>query len=387
MTNPGTMIGAYGPWAAKLSPTGRDEPSELSFRNPRFKSVARWRKSAMARTLELLAQPQHAWKPKARVEDRVESDGLTFESLTWQLPYGPPTRAMFIKPTGAKGRLPAIVGLHDHAGNKFFGVDKIVRLPEKLGRRHPMMHYHHDHYYEGVAWANEIARRGYGVLVHDAFAFASRRVLCADVTEQVANGCKDPNPHSPKQILAYNQWAANHEHLLAKSLFAAGTTWPGVFLYEDQRALDYLCSRADVDASRVGCAGLSGGGLRTCFLAGLDHRIKVGVCVGFMTTWRDQVLNKCRTHTWMAFVPLLANYLDWPEVLGLRVPLPTMVLNDREDPLYTPAEMKRADRILAEVYAKAGASDRYRCSFYPGPHKFDLAMQAEAFAWFDRWLK
>ena len=48
---------------------------------------------------------------------------------------------------------------------------------------------------------------------------------------------------------------------------------------------------------------------------------------------------------------------------------------------------KEADAILAEVYKKAGASDRYKCSFYPGPHKFDSAMQAEAFAWFDKWLK
>ena len=48
--------------------------------------------------------------------------------------------------------------------------------------------------------------------------------------------------------------------------------------------------------------------------------------------------------------------------------------------------LRRADRILAEVYKKAGAADRYRCSFYPGPHKFDLAMQAAAFAWLARWL-
>jgi hypothetical protein len=49
--------------------------------------------------------------------------------------------------------------------------------------------------------------------------------------------------------------------------------------------------------------------------------------------------------------------------------------------------MHRADDILREVYAKAGAEDRYACTFHPGPHKFDLPMQAEAFAWFDRWLK
>ena len=33
------------------------------------------------------------------------------------------------------------------------------------------------------------------------------------------------------------------------------------------------------------------------------------------------------------------------------------------------------------------APDRYRASFYDGPHKFDREMQKEAFAWFDRWLQ
>ena len=390
MTQRKTMIGDYGPWAAGLVGAGADRPGQLSFRNDCFTSLPAWRKKAMAKTLELLAQPaKPAGRLAVRVERKVCHDGLAFEELSWQLPYGRRTRAVFIKPADASGsrpaRLPGVLALHDHGGNKFWGVDKIARLPGQ-GRQHPMMRYHQSQYYGGGAWANELARRGYGVLVHDAFAFASRRVRCGDVTDAVAGGCIDPDPASSRQIVAYNQWAGGHENLLAKSLFAAGTTWPGVFLYEDQRALDYLAGRPDIDSRRLGCGGLSGGGLRTCLLAGLDHRIKAAVDVGFMTTWRDQVLDKCHTHTWMAFVPLLPNYLDWPEVLGLRVPLATLVLNDRADELYTLAEMKRADRILATVYAKARAADRYRCSFYPGPHKFDRAMQAEAFAWFDRWL-
>jgi predicted esterase len=89
----------------------------------------------------------------------------------------------------------------------------------------------------------------------------------------------------------------------------------------------------------------------------------------------------------MCYVPLLPNELDYPEILGLRVPLPTLVLNDTDDPLFTLPEMERAERILREVYAKAGASDHFHCSYYPGGHKFDLPMQAEAFDWFDRWLK
>jgi dienelactone hydrolase len=198
---------------------------------------------------------------------------------------------------------------------------------------------------------------------------------------------KEVSPESQPEIDAYNRFAADHEDIMAKSLFSAGTTWPGVFTAEDQRALDYLCSRDDVDASRVGCAGLSGGGLRTVLLAGLDDRIRCACCVGMMTTWRDYLLNKCYTHTWMCYVPGLPLDLDYPEILGLRVPLPTLVLNDEDDQLFTMPEMKRADQILSEVYRKAGADDRYRCTFYPGPHKFDLKMQAEAFDWFDRWLR
>jgi hypothetical protein len=88
----------------------------------------------------------------------------------------------------------------------------------------------------------------------------------------------------------------------------------------------------------------------------------------------------------MCYVPGLPRDLDYPEILGLRVPLPTLVLNDIEDQLFTLPEMQRADRMLRDVFRKADAADRYRCSFYPGPHKFDRAMQKEAFEWFDRWL-
>jgi hypothetical protein len=119
----------------------------------------------------------------------------------------------------------------------------------------------------------------------------------------------------------------------------------------------------------------------------MDDRIQCAVCVGMMTTWRDYLLYKSHTHTWMIYVPLLPPELDYPDILGLRAPLPTLVLNDTDDPLFTVPEMERANTILKEIYQKAGAEERYRCSFYPGPHKFDLAMQAEAFDWFDHWLK
>jgi dienelactone hydrolase len=377
-----SIIGAYGKWAAGLT---ENKLPALSFRNDAFKSIDSWRQSARKRLTERLNVPDIGGVPKVTVKKQYSYDGLHVEELTWQLPYGPATDAILLKPLNASGKLPAILALHDHAGLKYFGTRKITRVSDKL---HPLMVEHQKDYYENRAWANEIAKLGYVVLVPDAFPFASRRVLLKDVEPaHLRNGLTDEDPESIEHINAYNAWASDHEHIMSKSLFSAGTTWPAVFFAEDKKALDILSRRPDVDENKIGCAGLSGGGMRTVFLGGQDDRIRCAVCVGFMTTWRDFALYRAYTHTWMTYVPLLPNELDFPEILGLRAPLPTMVMNDTEDQLFTLDEMKRADKILQDVFAKAGASDRYKCSFYPGPHKFDKKMQIDAFAWFDQWLK
>lgn len=340
------MLGAYGQWASDLLGT---QPGTLSWRNPQYTDIEQWRAAAVAKTRELLLIPDMPWKPEARVERTFEYDGLVMEELSWQLPYGPRTRALFMKPIGAKGRLPAVLALHDHGGVFDRGVEKITRTtaePTDFQRNHQGT------YYGGRGWANAVAKRGYAVLVHDVVGFASRR-------------------------------PAHDEEILEKSLLCGGALWAGLVVHDDQRALDYLCSRPDVDADRVACGGLSGGGMRTVFLGGLDPRIKAAFPVGWMTTWRDVMLYKSHTHTWMLYVPGLPQRLDYPEILGLRAPLPTFVLNDSEDPLFTLSEMQAADRILGEVYAKAGTPKNYRCQFYSGPHKFDLQMQEDAFAWLD----
>jgi len=364
-------VGAFGPWLEKLCNRSR---TPLTPRN---------RSRIRSRLVRCLAIPEAGGTPRAKVHAKYILDGLSIEHLSWQLPYGPRTEAIFLKPVDARRRLPAVLGLHSHGGKKDLGWQKIARGRGKL---HPRIRAHVNHYNGGVFWANELAKRGFVVLVHDIFAFASRRVRTRDVLARVRGGAPRADPRAARDIRRYNEWASRHESVMAKALFDAGTTWPGVVLAEDQRALDYLCSRPDVDPRRVGCGGLSGGGLRTVYLAGLDRRVRCAVCVGYMTTWRDMALNQCWTNTWMVNVALVPNFMDFPEILGLRAPRPTLVLNTRKDQLYTLPEMKRADRILRAVYRRARAPERYRCSFYPGPHKFDQPMQAEAFAWFQRWL-
>jgi dienelactone hydrolase len=380
-----SIIGHYGPWAASLI----DDPPTLSFRNSKWSDLEKWKKAAREKLMELLAAPEAGGIPKVSVHKKYRYDGLDIEELSWQLPYGRHTEAILLKPQGAKEPLPGILGLHDHGGNKYLGKRKITRTSDNPP---DFVVAHQEHSYEGLPWSNEVAKRGYVVLVHDTFAFGSRRILYQDVTGIASGPCNvdgrsDADPEDPANIEAYNIWAGEHEHILSKSLFCGGTTWPGVFLAEDMKALDVLSKRPDVDPDRIGCGGLSGGGLRTVYLGGTDPRISCAVCAGFMTTWNDFLLNKSYTHTWMTYTPLLPKYMDFPEILGLRVPLPTMTLNDIDDDLYTMDGMTRADRILQEVYAKAGAGDHYEGRFYPGPHKLDARMQQDAFDWFDRWLK
>jgi dienelactone hydrolase len=403
------MLGAYGDWAAARVEAG---PGSFSLRNPRWTSVDEWRKSARAELARSLCRPADERGRDVRASDvvvrrSVESDGLSIEEISWQLPWGPRTEAVFLKPIGASGRLPGILALHDHAGNKYFGKRKITRT---AATTHPLMERHQGLYYGGVAWANEIARQGFAVLVHDTFPFESRKVLASDLPPYAVQRLMDspdnareltpedlvsiepvrrydvPADEPEAAIAAYNAFAGQHETLVAKSLLSAGTTWPGVVLAEDMAALSYLASRPDVDPARLGCGGLSGGGMRTVFLAGTDDRIRCAFTAGFMTTWSDFCRNVSYTHTWMVYSPGLPKLLDFPEILGLRAPLPSLVIATTEDPLFTLSETERAGRILAEVYAKAGAADAFQISVFPGSHKFDLAMQEKTFAWMKRWL-
>jgi len=410
------LIGTYGAWAEALS----SRPGSLSFGAGRRRNTESWRRLGRTRLLELLgplpaagggSESGRVAVPPVRIRRSYRFEDLEVQELSWQLPYGPETQAILLKPGEAKGPLPGVLGLHDHASVKYFGKQKILQTSAQL---HPLLREHQGRYYGERAWANELARRGYAVLVHDVIPFESRKVAAGELPgyvvrrlvsapdereeltpEAVADDSPEPgwdvatgdlDGEAPEAVERYDLFAAGHEEVLARSLFAAGTSLPACFVGEDLAALEVLASRPEVDPDRLGCCGLSGGGLRTVYLAGLDDRVACAVCAGFMSTWRDFVLHKSFTHTWMLYVPQLARYLEFPEVLALRVPRPALVLATDRDPLFTLGEVRRAGEILQGVYKAAGAADRCALSVYPGPHCFSRDMQEEAFDWLDRWL-
>src|SRR5262245_16526187 len=103
---------------------------------------------------------------------RWQDGGLAGEEVSWSVGFGPRTDALFLKPAGTSAPLPGIVALYDHGHFKFHGKEKIADGADgPLAAVQPFR----DTYYSGRAYANELARQGFGVLVHDTFLWGSRK--------------------------------------------------------------------------------------------------------------------------------------------------------------------------------------------------------------------
>jgi dienelactone hydrolase len=321
---------------------------------------------------------------EVRAGERWERDGVAGEAVSWSVGYGPRTEGWVLKPAGANGPLPAIVALHDHGGFKFFGKEKIADGPTDP---HPVMPAFRDHYYGGRGFANALAREGFVVLVHDTFLWGSRRFPLATMPDQIRNlvaasrSLWAPADPATGEIAEYNAAAGHHEHLVEKYCNLLGTTLAGVVAYEDRVAVNYLASRPDVLPDRIGCAGLSGGGNRAALLVATCDRIAAAAIVGLMSTYEHLLDHNVMSHTWMLFPNGWARHGDWPDLAASRAPMPLLVQYDLDDDLFTPEGMRAADARIATHYSATGAREAYRGEFYPGPHKFDLAMQESAFGW------
>ncbi len=319
----------------------------------------------------------------ARVDATWERDGLIGEAISWSVGYGPRTQAWLFKPANAQGPLPGVLALHDHGGFKFFGKEKIADGPDAPPQ---IVRSFRDDCYGSRAYVNELAHAGFAVLVHDTFLWGSRKWPLADMPDGIRALAENYVPPSEaddiaQQALAYNAAAGQHEHVAAKYCNLLGTGMPGVVCFEDRVAFNYLRSRPEVSTERIGCIGLSGGGNRAAMLTATHDAVAATVIVGLMTTYEAVMDHNVFSHTWMLYPYGLARYMDWPDLASCRAPSPLLVQYDTEDDLFTLEGMRAAHERIAGHFASVNKPDAYVGQFYPGPHKFDVAMQASAFDW------
>jgi dienelactone hydrolase len=262
---------------------------------------------------------------------RIEPhDEYIMERLALELNGIESVPALFVKPkTGAK--FPCVVFNHSHGGNYVSGKDELINGREYL---HP------------IPYAVELARAGIAALCIDHWGFGERR--------------------------------GRTESELFKHMLWHGRVLFGMMVYDSLRAVDYLHTRADVDATRIATLGLSLGSTMAQWLAALDTRIRA--CVDLCCLTDYQALIDARGldgHGIYYYVPRLLLHFTAAQINALIAPRPHLALEGNQDRLTPPAGLDRIDAELKRVYAQLGASEAWQMKRYEIGHFETADMRAE----------
>ncbi|MGQ9502439.1 MAG: dienelactone hydrolase family protein [Anaerolineae bacterium] len=248
--------------------------------------------------------------------------------------------AYFVRPLQGEGPWPAVLYNHAHGGEYHIGKEELL-----IGRT----------FLFTPPYAEELTRRGYAALCIDHWAFGERR--------------------------------GRSESEIFKQMLWHGQVMWGMMVYDSVRALDYLVSRPDVDASRIATLGISMGSTMAWWVAALDTRIRV--CVDMCCLTDYQALIETRGldgHGVYYYVPGLLKHFTAAQINALIAPRPHLSLAGNYDPLTPPAGLERIDAALRRVYAELGAAEAWQLRRYDIGHLETAAMRADAMAFLERWL-
>jgi dienelactone hydrolase len=269
-----------------------------------------------------------------------EHKSYILERLTLDLNGIEPIPAYFVYPQKKEGRLPAFLYNHAHGGDYVLGKDELI-----LGRNA----------IPKPAYAEELARRGYCALCIDAWGFGERR--------------------------------GRSESEIFKQMLWSGQVMWGMMVYDSLRAIDYLVSRSDVDANRLGTIGLSMGSTMAWWVAALETRIKVCIDICCLTDFQALINSRgLDGHGIYYYVPGLLKYFTTAQINALIAPRPHLSLAGNYDQLTPPTGLDRIDRELREVYSDEGVPERWKLLRYETGHFETATMRAEILGFIERYL-
>jgi len=268
---------------------------------------------------------------RGRVVKRFDHGDVTVENLCIETLPGLYLVGNLYKPRRARGRLPLVLHPHGHA---------------MYARTVPLDMYSVPHRAMNCA-LNGLAAFSYSMIGYDRDS------------GQLEHGTLLRGPE--KEIC----------NTLGLSLF-------GLQLNNSIKALDYLLSRDDIDAGRVGCTGESGGGTQTYFLAAVDERVKVAA-PAVMLSGHFQGGCVCEN------APLLHLQYSNLQYAALIAPRPLLLLGCTGD--WTHHLREREYPCLRGLYRKYGQQSAIDCFYQDEGHNYDRASREAVYAWMVRWLK
>jgi dienelactone hydrolase len=169
--------------------------------------------------------------------------------------------------------------------------------------------------------------------------------------------------------------------------YSRGYTPAGIELWNGIRALDLLAERADVDRTRMGVTGISGGGASAWWIGAVDERVKVCAPVCGTATLESHIADRtvdghCDCMWWNNFYRW-----DLADVGALIAPRPLMIASADRDGIFTIASIRKVHEQLKGLYGKLGASDNLRLVETPGPHSYHERSRTAIFSFFLKHLQ
>lgn len=243
-------------------------------------------------------------------------------------------------------------------------------LPKGLTKRAPTILYlcgHSPVVINGVNCGNKTAYQRHGIW------FARNGYVCL-VIDTIDHG-EIPGLHHG--TYSQNQWWWNSRGYTP----AAIETWDAI------RALDYLETRPEVDSTRIGVTGRSGGGAYTWFLSALDDRVKVMAPVSGMTDLQNYVVDGAVDGHCDCMFFINTYRWDYPQLAALCAPRPLLLVNCDADNLFPLDGVMRLHEKVKKIYDLYGARASFGLVIAPGGHHDTQDVQVPVFRWFNIHLK
>jgi cephalosporin-C deacetylase-like acetyl esterase len=157
-------------------------------------------------------------------------------------------------------------------------------------------------------------------------------------------------------------------------------------IWDGMRGIDYLLTRKDVDANRIGCTGCSGGGTLTTYISVLDDRVKVSAPACYITSWEALFNGPGPQDAEQVLPGFVANGLDFGDYVEAFAPKPWLIASTSED-FFPLAGAKQTFEEARRIYGVMGAEDRVAWFVGPGGHGVPKPSREAIYAWFIKWLK
>jgi dienelactone hydrolase len=169
--------------------------------------------------------------------------------------------------------------------------------------------------------------------------------------------------------------------------YSRGYTPAGIEAWNGIRGIDYLISRPEVDPTRIGVTGRSGGGATSWWLGALDDRITALVPVAGITDLRNHVVDGCvQGHCDCMYIVNTYRW-DYDTLAALCAPKAMLVQNTDHDPIFPDDGVRRIYGALERVYGWYGATDKLGLQIGAGGHADTTELRHPSFAFFEKWFK